>query len=127
MIKHISLSLLFLVHIFIIILGEHTIRIQRNYDKLVHDMASTAHLIDQLVSDGILNPDDSVEIMSNIVPSEMNRRLIGKIRDKNQYDKFIAALREDSINAELADDIEQTDVTEHDMELLHSKKGVYVT
>ena len=90
-------------------------------------MASTAHLIDQLVSDGILNPDDSVEIMSNIVPSEMNRRLIGKIRDKNQYDKFIAALREDSINAELADDIEQTDVTEHDMELLHSKKGVYVT
>jgi hypothetical protein len=127
MIKHISLSLLFLVHIFIIILGEHTIRIQRNYDKLVHDMASTAHLIDQLVSDGILNPDDSVEIMSNIVPSEMNRRLIGKIRDKNQYDKFIAALREDSVNAELADDIEQTDVTEHDMELLHSKKGVYVT
>jgi polyhydroxyalkanoate synthesis regulator phasin len=90
-------------------------------------MASTAHLIDQLVSDGILNPDDSVEIMSNIVPSEMNRRLIGKIRDKNQYDKFIAALREDSVNAELADDIEQTDVTEHDMELLHSKKGVYVT
>ena len=56
-----------------------------------------------------------------------NRRLIGKIRDKNQYDKFIAALREDSVNAELADDIEQTDVTEHDMELLHSKKGVYVT
>jgi hypothetical protein len=90
-------------------------------------MASTAHLIDQLVSDGILNPDDSVEILSNIVPSEMNRRLIGKIRDKNQYDKLIAALREDSINAELADDIEQTDVTEHDMELLHSKKGVYVT
>jgi polyhydroxyalkanoate synthesis regulator phasin len=89
-------------------------------------MASTAHLIDQLVSDGILNPDDSVEIMSNIVPSEMNRRLIGKIRDKNQYDKFIAALREDSVNAELADDIEQTDVTEHDMELLHSKKGVYI-
>ena len=73
MIKHISLSLLFLVHIFIIILGEHTIRIQRNYDKLVHDMASTAHLIDQLVSDGILNPDDSVEIMPNIVPSEMNK------------------------------------------------------
>jgi hypothetical protein len=70
-------------------------------------MASTAHLIDQLVSDGILNPDDSVEILSNIVPSEMNRRLIGKIRDKNQYDKFIAALREDSINAELADDIEK--------------------
>ena len=127
MIKHISLSLLFLVHIFIIILGEHTIRIQRNYDKLVHDMASTAHLIDQLVSDGILNSDDSVEIMSKIVPSEMNRRLIGKIRDKNQYDKLIAALREDSVNAELADDIEQTDVTEHDMELLHSKKGVYVT
>jgi hypothetical protein len=90
-------------------------------------MASTAHLIDQLVSDGILNPDDSVEILSNIVPSEMNRRLIGKIRDKNQYDKLIAALREDSVNAELADDIEQTDVTEHDMELLHSKKGVYVT
>ena len=127
MIKHISLSLLFLVHIFIIILGEHTIRIQRNYDKLVHDMASTAHLIDQLVSDGILNPDDSVEILSNIVPSEMNRKLIGKIRDKDQYDKFIAALRENSVNAELADDIEHTDVTKHDMELLHSKKGVYVT
>jgi polyhydroxyalkanoate synthesis regulator phasin len=36
-------------------------------------MASTAHLIDQLVSDGILNPDDSVEIMPNIVPSEMNK------------------------------------------------------
>jgi hypothetical protein len=29
-------------------------------------MASTAHIIDQLVSDGILNPDDSVEILSNI-------------------------------------------------------------
>ena len=129
MIKHIPLLLLFvfLFRISIIILGEHTVRIQKNYDKLVHDMASTAHIIDQLVSDGILNSDDSVEIMSKIVPSEMNRRLIGKIRDKNQYDKLIAALREDSVNAELADDIEQTDVTEHDMELLHSKKGVYVT
>jgi len=90
-------------------------------------MASTAHIIDQLVSDGILNPDDSVEILSNIVPSEMNRKLIGKIRDKNHYDKFIAVLRDDSVNAELADDIEQADVTEHDLELLHSKKGFYVT
>jgi len=52
----------------------------------------------------------------------MNRKLLGKIRDKNQYDKFIAALREDSVNAKLVDDIEHTDVTEHDMELLHSKK-----
>ena len=89
-------------------------------------MTSTSHIIDQLVSSGILDPDDSVEILSNIVPSEMNRKLIGKIRDKDQYDKFIAALREDSINAELADDIEHTDVTKHDMELLHSKKGVYI-
>jgi hypothetical protein len=89
-------------------------------------MASTAHIIDQLVSSGILNPDDSVEILSNIVPSEMNRKLIGKSRDKNQYAKLIAALRENSVNAELADDIEQTDVTEHDIELLHSTKCVYI-
>jgi len=90
-------------------------------------MASTVHIIDQLVSDGILNPDDSVEILSNIVPAEINRTLLGKIRDKNQYDKFIAALREKIVNAELADDIEQADVTKHDLEMLHSKKGVYVT
>jgi hypothetical protein len=59
MIKHIPLLLLFvfLFRISIIILGEHTVRIQKNYDKLVHDMASTAHIIDQLVSDGILNPE----------------------------------------------------------------------
>ena len=90
-------------------------------------MASTAHIINQLVSDGILNPDDSVEILSIIVPAEMNRKLLWKIRDKNHYDKFIAALRENSVNAELADDIEQADVTKHDLEMLHSKKGVHVT
>jgi hypothetical protein len=51
--------------------------------------------------------------------------LIEKIRDRTQYDKFIAALRDDSVNAELADDIEQTDVTEHDMDVLQFQTGYY--
>ena len=88
-------------------------------------MSSTATIVDQLLSDEVLNTDDSSEILSKVIPSEMNRNLIEKIRDRTQYDKFIAALRDDSVNAELADDIEQTDVTEHDMESLQSQTGYY--
>ena len=110
---------------FSIISGEHTVRIQKNYDKLVHGMSSTATIVDQLLSDEVLDTDDSIEILSKVVPSEMNRNLIEKIRDRTQYDKFIAALRDDSVNAELADDIEQTDVTEHDMDVLQFQTGYY--
>jgi len=88
-------------------------------------MSSTAAIVDQLISDEVLNTDDSSEILSNVDPSEMNRSLIKKIRDRAQYDKFIAALRDDSVNAELADDIDQTDVTQHDMDVLQSQTGYY--
>jgi len=111
--------------LFSIISGEHTVRIQKNYYKLVHGMSSTAAIVDQLISDEVLNTDDSSEILSNVDPSEMNRSLIKKIRDRAQYDKFIAALRDDSVNAELADDIDQTDVTQHDMDVLQSQTGYY--
>jgi hypothetical protein len=88
-------------------------------------MSSTATIVDQLLSDEVLDTDDSIEILSKVVPSEMNRSLIEKIRDRAQYDKFIAALRDDSVNAELADDIGQTQVTEEDLDVLQSQTGYY--
>ena len=88
-------------------------------------MSSTTAIVDQLISDEVLNIDYSSEILSNADPSEKNRRLIEKIRDRVQYDKFIAALREDRVNAKLADDIEQTDVTDHDLDVLQSQTGYY--
>ena len=88
-------------------------------------MSSTATIVDQLISDEVLNTDDSSEILSKVIPSEMNRSLIKKIRNRAQYEKFIAALREDRVNAKLADDIEQTDVTDHDLDVLQSQTGYY--
>jgi len=111
--------------LFSIISGEHTLRIQKNYDKLVLGMSAIDDIVDQLISDEVLNTDDSIEILSKVVPSEMSRSLIEKIRDRTQYDKFIAALKYDSVNAKLADDIEQIDVTEHDMDVLQSQTGYY--
>jgi hypothetical protein len=88
-------------------------------------MSPTATIVDQLLSDEALDTDDSIEILSKVVLSEMNRSLIEKIRDRTQYDKFIAALRDDSVNAELADDIGQTQVTEEDLDVLQSQTGYY--
>ena len=122
---HCSLVYMYVYILFSIISGEHTVRIQKNYDKLVHGMSSTATIVDQLLSDEVLDTDDSIEILSKVVPSEMNRSLIEKIRDRAQYDKFIAALRDDSVNAELADDIGQTQVTEEDLDVLQSQTGYY--
>ena len=122
---HHHCSLVYIYIFFSIISGEHTVRIQKNYDKLVHGMSSVATIVDQLLSDEVLDTDDSIEILSKVVPSEMNRSLIEKIRDRAQYDKFIAALRDDSVNAELADDIGQTHVTEQDLDVLQSQTGYY--
>ena len=122
---HHCYSLVYVYIFFLIISGEHTVRIQKNYDKLVHGMSSTDTIVDQLTSDEVLDTDDSNEILSQNTPSEINRSLIEKIRDRAQYDKFIAALRGDSVNAKLADDIEQTDVTEQDLDVLLSQTGYY--
>ncbi|CAG2220279.1 unnamed protein product [Mytilus edulis] len=57
-------------------------------------------------------PDDHADIASSGVSAEMNRKLIAKIRSKQDYMLFLEALKEDpvSANAELASVLESTDV-----------------
>ncbi|CAG2209478.1 ANK [Mytilus edulis] len=86
--------------------------------KLNHVVQGTIqNVIDSLISKGVLEPDDHADIASSGVSAEMNRKLIAKIRSKQDYMLFLEALKEDpvSANAELASVLESTDVNQDEL------------
>ena len=89
-------------------------------------MSSIDGVIDQLFTDGVLDIDDLAEISTSTIPSERNRMLIHKIRTKDQFEKFVEALKQDSVNNELAREIEQTHVTEEELSTIKSHKGEWI-
>ncbi|CAC5358848.1 unnamed protein product [Mytilus coruscus] len=97
-------------------IGHNSIRIMKNYDMLVREMSNTVGIIDHLISKEVLDVDDMQEIESLGVQSEMNRKLISKIKTDNGYSELLMALNADVVNSTLVDKIESTSVTEEDIE-----------
>ncbi|XP_076083598.1 uncharacterized protein LOC143054464 isoform X3 [Mytilus galloprovincialis] len=97
--------------------GNHSIRLQKNYYNLIQNLSDVRNVIDSLISKGVLEPDDHADIASSGVSAEMNRKLIAKIRSKQDYMLFLEALKEDpmSANAELASVLESTDVNQDEL------------
>ncbi|CAG2227842.1 unnamed protein product [Mytilus edulis] len=97
--------------------GNHSVRLQKNYYNLIQNLSDVRNVIDSLISKGVLEPDDHADIASSGVSAEMNRKLIAKIRSKQDYMLFLEALKEDpvSANAELASVLESTDVNQDEL------------
>ncbi|XP_052065320.1 uncharacterized protein LOC127705092 isoform X2 [Mytilus californianus] len=102
------------------ITGNHSIRLQKNYHHLIQNLSNVRQVIDLLISKGVLEPDDHAEIVSSEVSGEMNRKLIAKIRSVQDYQFFLEALKVDPGNAELASDLESTDVSQDEFNLVQT-------
>ncbi|VDI04654.1 Hypothetical predicted protein, partial [Mytilus galloprovincialis] len=102
------------------ITGNHSVRLQKNYHHLTQNLSDVRNVIDLLISKGVLEPDDHVEIVSSGVSAEMNRKLIAKIRSEQDYLSFLEALKEDPGNEELASDLESTDVSKEELNLVQT-------
>ncbi|CAC5388377.1 unnamed protein product [Mytilus coruscus] len=96
-------------------IGHNLIRIRKNYDMLVRELSNTSGIIDHLIEVEVFNTDDMQEIMSIDVQSEMNRKLISKIRTAKGYSEFLVALHDDEVSSAVADIIELTPVKEADI------------
>ncbi|XP_076116866.1 uncharacterized protein LOC143084339 [Mytilus galloprovincialis] len=102
------------------ITGNHSVRLQKNYHHLTQKLSDIRNVIDSLISKGVLEPDDHVEIVSSGVSAEMNRKLIAKVRSEQDYLSFLEALKEDPSNEELASDLESTDVSQEELNLVQT-------
>ncbi|VDI64950.1 Hypothetical predicted protein [Mytilus galloprovincialis] len=102
------------------ITGNHSVRLQKNYHHLTQNLSDLRNVIDSLISKGVLEPDDHEEIVSSAVSAEMNRKLIAKIRSEQDYLSFLEALKEDPGNEELASDLESTDVSKEELNLVQT-------
>ncbi|VDI04473.1 Hypothetical predicted protein [Mytilus galloprovincialis] len=102
------------------ITGFHSVRLQKNYHNLIQNLSNTESIIDSLISNGVLEPDDRAEINTSGVQAKINRKLINHIRSKEDYQFFLEALKEDPMNAKLVSDLESCDVTQDDLTLLQA-------
>ncbi|XP_071123629.1 uncharacterized protein [Mytilus edulis] len=102
------------------ITGNHSVRLQKNYHHLTQNLSDVRNVIDSLITNGVLEPDDQADIASSGVPAEMNRKLIAKIRSERDYLFFLEALKEDPGNEELASDLESTDVSKEELNLVQT-------
>ncbi|XP_052075397.1 uncharacterized protein LOC127712830 [Mytilus californianus] len=102
------------------ITGYHSVRLQKNYYNLTENLSDVRNVIDLLISKGVLAPDDHAEIVSSGVSAEINRRLIAKIRSEQDYLFLLEALKVDPCNGELAHDLESTDVSQDELNLVQT-------
>ncbi|XP_076080566.1 uncharacterized protein LOC143051553 [Mytilus galloprovincialis] len=98
----------------------YKVRLQKNYLKVITDIQHE-NIVDHLISKEVLLVDDGKKIESGKTPQEKNRNLMDMLLRKNEqgFNEFLKALRKDSIYADLADQIEKTEVTSTDMATLH--------
>ncbi|XP_076116577.1 uncharacterized protein LOC143084044 [Mytilus galloprovincialis] len=97
----------------------YKVRLQKNYLKVITDIQHES-IVDHLITREVVSIDDGKKIESGKTPQEKNRNLIDMLLRKNEqgFNEFIKALRKDSVYADLADQIEKTDVTSRDMATL---------
>ncbi|XP_052065536.1 uncharacterized protein LOC127705238 [Mytilus californianus] len=99
----------------------YKIRLQKNYSDIItsvkHDI-----IVDHLISCAVLTIGDFQKI--NACPSEeqRNRKLMDSLLHGNEkgFTEFLSALRNDSVYADLADKIENTNITSTDRSNIQS-------
>ncbi|XP_071138156.1 uncharacterized protein [Mytilus edulis] len=98
----------------------YKVRLQKNYLKVITDIKHE-NIVDHLISREVVSVDDGNKIESGKTPQEKNRNLMDMLLRKNEqgFNEFLKALRKDLIYADLADQIEKTEVTSTDMATLH--------
>ncbi|CAG2234059.1 unnamed protein product [Mytilus edulis] len=98
----------------------YKVRLQKNYLKIITDIQHE-NIVDHLISKEVLSVDDGKKIESGKTPQEKNRNLMDILLRKSEqgFNEFLKALRKDSIYADLAEQIEKTEVTSTDMATLH--------
>lgn len=100
---------------------NQTVRLIKWYKPIVHSIdVEKNEILDKLKD--VLSSEEIAEIRSiNISKEEKNRGLLGKIIRKNNSSTnkmFLEVLTEDRCYKEYATKIEETDVTQFDLELL---------
>ncbi|CAC5370300.1 unnamed protein product [Mytilus coruscus] len=98
----------------------YKVRLQKNYLKIITDIQHES-IVDHLITREVVSVDDGKKIESGKTPQEKNRNLMDMILRKTEqgFNEFLKALRKDSIYADLADQIEKTEVTSTDIATLH--------
>ncbi|XP_076108937.1 uncharacterized protein LOC143076925 [Mytilus galloprovincialis] len=96
-----------------------TIRIQKNYTLLVHNIVSTTAVTDYLIGEDIMQHEEREEVCaSGLTTNESNRRLLDKLlyKDRQIYHQLLKALRHAEY-LEIANEVSNTEVTELDQKL----------
>ena len=76
-------------------LSEPLKKIRRNYVYLTHEMDVQTDLLDRLLSDGVLEVEEKIEIDQLRLPTKRCEKLLSVLRCKTlkQYEIFLEALR----------------------------------
>ncbi|XP_052067436.1 uncharacterized protein LOC127706786 [Mytilus californianus] len=97
----------------------HKVRLQKNYVDIISTIKHEA-IVDHLISCELLTIDDQQIIEACPAQTEKNRKLMDRLLHCGEkcFMEFLNALRSDDIYADLANQIEQTDVTSIDIATL---------
>ncbi|XP_063411013.1 uncharacterized protein LOC134693963 [Mytilus trossulus] len=98
----------------------HKVRLQKNYVDIISTIKHEA-IVDHLISCEVFTIDDQQTIEACPAQTEKNRKLMDRLLHCGEkcFIEFLNALRSDEIYADLANQIEQTDVTSIDISTLH--------
>lgn len=107
------------LHFFIADIKDDSVRLQKCYKIIVHDLDSIEP-IDKLVEFDVLSPEHTEELKACRTPRETNRKLLRTLmfKFKDGYQNFLNSLKDDCVHEDLAEKIMQTEVTEKDRHLL---------
>ncbi|CAC5416399.1 unnamed protein product [Mytilus coruscus] len=99
----------------------HKVRLQKNYVDIISTIKHEA-IVDHLISSELLTIDDQQTIEACPAQTEKNRKLMDRLLHCGEkcFIEFINALRSDDIYADLANQIEQTEVTSMDIATLQA-------
>ncbi|XP_063407996.1 uncharacterized protein LOC134691399 [Mytilus trossulus] len=100
----------------------YRVRLQKNYCKIIREINHQT-IVDYLISTSHFSLGDSEQIESGKTQMEKNRSLMDILlhgREEIRYTEFLKALRKEPVYKDLADQIEQTEVTDRDRSILQS-------
>ncbi|VDI37628.1 Hypothetical predicted protein [Mytilus galloprovincialis] len=94
----------------------YRVRLQKNYSNII-DCINHEKIVDHLISFDILTIADSQMINACPAQIQKNRKLMDILLHGNEkgFFEFLKSLREDSVHTELADEIENTQVSSRDL------------
>ncbi|XP_052067016.1 uncharacterized protein LOC127706426 isoform X2 [Mytilus californianus] len=97
----------------------HKVRLQKNYIDIIATIKHEA-IVDHLISCELLTIDDQQTVEACPAQTEKNRKLMDRLLHCGEkcFMEFLNALRSDDIYVDLANQIEQTDVTSIDIATL---------